>query len=255
MSSLLDDSTNYLIDTGSTIFGGLITSIGGLITNLTSNIQDMPTSIYTGISSDIQKNLSLGKDEISLFYYNSYNIYIILTNKRFIKLEDDKICSESYLENINSINHIKNSFLYFDKIEIIEKNNRIETYGIYESIVCEYFIKLLNNIMDIINNSLDIELGNANNSLDSDFEVKIDINNFSDSDSDSKLKNVKIDINNLSNNNIELTKKIDVLNDKCIRCYDKYIVSNKIIICEHKNICNQCTYVLDMCPICNVSYY
>jgi hypothetical protein len=237
MSSFLDDSTNYLMDTGSIILGGLITSIGGLITNLTSNIQDTPTSIYTGISSDIQKKLLLGKDEISLFYYNSYNIYIILTNKRFIKLEDDKICSESYLENISAVNHIKNSFLYFDKIEIIEKNNRIETYGIYESIVCEYFIKLLNNIINIINKS-DIELGNEDNLSDYNFEVKININNFSDSESDSRLKNVKIDI----------------LNDKCIRCYDKYIVSNKIITCKHKNICNQCTNILDMCPICNVSY-
>jgi hypothetical protein len=55
--------------------------------------------------------------------------------------------SETYLENIKYINHIKNGFFYYDKIEIIEKN-RVETFGIYNKTICKDFIKLINIVKE-----------------------------------------------------------------------------------------------------------
>ena len=84
---------------------------------------------------------------MDLYYYNSGNIFIVLTDKRFIKIEDKKIVSESYLENIQYINHISGGWFRFDKIEIIEKNKKIEIFGIYFKEICLRFIKLLKDII------------------------------------------------------------------------------------------------------------
>jgi NAD-dependent DNA ligase len=42
-----------------------------------------------------------------MYYYTSGKIHILLTNKRFIKIENYSICSSAYLNNIRFVNHIE----------------------------------------------------------------------------------------------------------------------------------------------------
>ena len=85
------------------------------------------------------------KDEKQLYHYKSNNIYIIMTNKRFLKFENKIKLSEMYLNNVKTINHISGGLFHFDKIEIIDKNNKSDTFGIYKKSICAEFIRLLNS--------------------------------------------------------------------------------------------------------------
>jgi len=85
------------------------------------------------------------KDEKQLYHYKSNNIYIIMTNKRFLKFENKIKLSEMYLNNVKTINHISGGLFHFDKIEIIDKNNKSDTFGIYKKSICVEFIRLLNS--------------------------------------------------------------------------------------------------------------
>jgi hypothetical protein len=85
------------------------------------------------------------KDEKQLYHYMSNNIYIIMTNKRFLKFENKIKLSEMYLNNVKTINHISGGLFHFDKIEIIDKNNKSDTFGIYKKSICVEFIRLLNS--------------------------------------------------------------------------------------------------------------
>lgn len=111
-----------------------------------------PTSIKQGISVEILNLISLEDNERPMYYYTSGKIHILLTDKRFIKIENYCICSSVYLYDIRFVNHIKNSIFFFDKVEIIEINGRVETFGIYEKEVCAYFTKILNGIIREIKN-------------------------------------------------------------------------------------------------------
>lgn len=126
------------------VLGGIII---GAFSYILSDNDNISSDIKTGLSSDIVKIIKLLDNEISLYYYTKANIHIILTNMRFLKIEKNNIISESYLYDIQYINHIKNGVFYYDKIEIIEKTSRIETFGIYSKTVCSDFIKLLNKII------------------------------------------------------------------------------------------------------------
>ena len=106
----------------------------------------IPGDIVMGIYPDIHNLL---EGEVCVCYYIYKHIVIILTSMRFIKLENNIICSEVFLNKMININHIKNSIFQYDKVEIIEYN-RIETFGIYKKDICAYFVKILNNIKNIL---------------------------------------------------------------------------------------------------------
>jgi len=148
-----DEFFNALaIGIGGLLAGGILVGLGGLIADTFSkNEKNIPSLIKQGISIEILELILLEHDESPIYYYTSGKIHILLTNKRFIKIENYCICSSAYLNNIRFVNHIKNSIFSFDKVEIIEINGRVETFGIYEKEVCAYFTNLLNSIVREIN--------------------------------------------------------------------------------------------------------
>jgi hypothetical protein len=83
------------------------------------------------------------KGEKIKYHYTADIIYIILTNFRFMKIENNILVSEAYMKNIKKIRHVKGGIFRFDKIETLDINNTVETFGIYSSTICEIFIKLI----------------------------------------------------------------------------------------------------------------
>jgi hypothetical protein len=83
------------------------------------------------------------EDKINYWYENTIDNYVILTDQRFIKIEKGKIVSEVLLSDIKSIFYRNMGIFYYDKIEIIRKDNTIETFGIAYTIVTEFFTKVI----------------------------------------------------------------------------------------------------------------
>lgn len=137
---------------GGLLIGGLLVGISALIIDVFS--KDIPDSIKTGISGEISKLVVLQDNEKPMYYYTRDKIHILLTDKRFIKIENKVMVSEVYLNRIKFVNHIKNSIFSFDKVEVLEESGRIETFGIYEKDVCAYFTDLLNNIVKEIKRNI-----------------------------------------------------------------------------------------------------
>ena len=132
--------------------GAVVTLIGGLligsklVADTISKNGEIPSSIKKGVSGEILKLITFEDNEMPLYHYTSDKIHILLTDKRFIKIENHHTCSHVYLNQIKFVNHIKKSIFYYDKVEIIEDSGRVETFGIYEKSVCAYFVDLLNSI-------------------------------------------------------------------------------------------------------------
>ena len=136
---------------GILLVGALIVGTGALfVDSLIKKNINFPSSIKNGIHTPVGiLNLILLEDkENPIYYYVNTNntIHILLTNKRFIKIENYSIRSKANLDQIKFVNHIKNSIFSFDKIEIIEKNGRRRTFGIDNKKVCRCFTDILNNI-------------------------------------------------------------------------------------------------------------
>ena len=149
-----DDFFNGLVvGAGGFVVAGMLVGLGALITDVfMKDKKNTPSSIKQGISAEINGLILLENDETPKYYYTSGKIHILLTDKRFIKIENYCISSTAYLNDIRFVNHIKNSIFSFDKAEIIEINGRVETFGIYEKNVCAYFTNLLNSIVREIKN-------------------------------------------------------------------------------------------------------
>ena len=211
-----DFFTGLLTGASSVIISGLIAGAGILLTDLlTQKSEDIPKSVRQGISTEIHELISLKCNEHPLYHYTSNNIYILLTDLRFVKIENYQIVSQTFIENIKCVNHIKNSIFSFDKVETIEKNDRQETFGIYEKEVCAFFIKIIRAL----------------------------ISNYP-----KKCIKDKHPVKTITIECIEDTQK-------CFRCDDKYTKSTiKTIKCTHVYICHHCLLNLSQCPICK-SYY
>lgn len=109
-------------------------------------------SIPPGICLDSsQSRAKLGESGVTLregegikyFYDASGGVFIVLTNFRFLKLENRKSVSISELSAIKGVKHIKAGFFAWDKVEVTEKSGRVETFGIYYSIVAAFFTRVL----------------------------------------------------------------------------------------------------------------
>jgi hypothetical protein len=131
------------------LLAGAVVLIGGILIGGQYIVKTLfkdsakPSSIKEGISGEILKLITLEESEMPVCYYTSDKIHIILTDKRFIKIENQHVCSSVYLNQIKFVNHIKKSIFHYDKVETIEDTGRVETFGIYEKSVCAYFVNLL----------------------------------------------------------------------------------------------------------------
>jgi hypothetical protein len=147
-SMIEDDKYEDIVNIFTSMGLAISTFVSDCVTLLSdSNNNTMSRDIKQDTDSHILKIFNLDEGELSLYYYNDHakDIWIVLTDKRFVKLEKGQVVSQSMINDIDIINHIKGGIFYFDKIQIIEKNNRVETFGIYKSSICEDFIKLLKN--------------------------------------------------------------------------------------------------------------
>jgi len=188
-----DESDDDDFFAGGLLVSGMLIGLGVLIADVfTKENNNIPSSIKQGISVEILNLISLEDNERPMYYYTSGKIHILLTDKRFIKIENYCICSSVYLYDIRFVNHIKNSIFFFDKVEIIEINGRVETFRIYEKEVCAYFTKILNSIIR-------------------------------------EIKNKKIELPKKTI--IELPKTQVIKENICSRCLDKYEGSSNMDMC------------------------
>jgi len=208
-----------VVGAGGLLAVGLFVGLGALISDaFMKENNNMPSSIKQGISVEILELILLEYDESPMYYYTSGKIHILLTDKRFIKIENYCVCSSAYLSDIKFVNHIKNSIFSFDKVEIIENNGRVETFGIYEKEVCAYFTNLLNSIVREIKNKK-IELPK---------KLMIETPKI-ESPKKLMIETPKIE---LPKKLMIETPKIEVIKENiCSRCLDKYVGSTNMNMC------------------------
>ena len=127
------------------LIGGIV--VGGLVSAFIDN-KNISSDIKSGLPANTIEIIKLAIEEKPLYYYSRDKIIIILTDKRFIKLENNQMVSISKLSDIKCIGHKKGGLFHYDKIEIVEKSNRVETFGIYEGKICQDFIQLINQMIE-----------------------------------------------------------------------------------------------------------
>jgi hypothetical protein len=113
---------------------------------------DIPAGVEAGGASTnlslIEIEMKLGEGEKVLFHYhNNAKNKIVLTNRRFVKIEDGRLVSVCANDAIKSARHIKNGALKWDKVEVTEKGGRVETFGIYKASAAEFFTKIVNKVV------------------------------------------------------------------------------------------------------------
>lgn len=87
----------------------------------------------------VKKHILLTKDEKVIYYYESGNVFYVLSTKRFIKVENKRIVSECNLSDIALINHEYGGPFRWDKLVVTKRDGRIETFGIYLSSIAKEF--------------------------------------------------------------------------------------------------------------------
>lgn len=92
--------------------------------------------------------IGLADDEKTVFFCasNPQN-KVLLTNKRFVKVQKSKIVSTADLSRLRRVNHQKNGWLHWDKVETVEETDdgkeRHEEFGIQQGDVAGFFTKIL----------------------------------------------------------------------------------------------------------------
>jgi hypothetical protein len=186
--------------------------------------------IPKGIIFDHNKKFEqfLNNDKVFYYYENTINNYIILTDKRFIKIENNKILSEVSLDNIKNIYHRNNSIFYWDSIEITKNDNIIETFGIKYKNIAEFFTNLLKNI-EIIKST-------ENNYIET-LEIKDEYINIEKSQEKEKKKcfYCKSDKHFIRNCLLKLIKDNDFKSSKNPNIYFKSDYKNNNLFLRWKN--------------------
>lgn len=93
------------------------------------------------------KRISGVKDKILFYYISKAKNMVILTGTVFIKLEDDKIVSKVEIKDIEKVEHENNGVFAWDKVKVILKNGKIETFGIIFSNVTAFFVKEIQSMV------------------------------------------------------------------------------------------------------------
>ncbi len=88
-------------------------------------------------------------DEKILFYYFSSGSYnaTVLTNKTFKKVEAKKIVSTVKLSDIKVVEREKNGIFSWDKIKITTKDGKVETFGISNGSVIDFYIEMITKLV------------------------------------------------------------------------------------------------------------
>lgn len=96
----------------------------------------------------IKIDSKLAADEsITLYFLNKgeYNA-VVLTNLRFLKIENGKTVSNVVLKQIKKVEHEKNGIFRWDKV-VTTTESGVETFGIYQSAVAEFFVDTLRRVV------------------------------------------------------------------------------------------------------------
>jgi len=86
--------------------------------------------------------------ETPLFHHRDGDMYILLTNMRFIKLENHMIVNELFLANMRSVAHVGGGMLHWDKVKIVE-STKVQMVGIRRKRTCLGFINLLRQLTNL----------------------------------------------------------------------------------------------------------
>lgn len=97
----------------------------------------------------IKKCVPLTRDEKVMYYYESGDVFYILSSKRFIKVENKRIVAECNLSDIVLVNHEYNGPFRWDKLVITKADGGIETFGIYLSSVAKEFKYALTKMIGV----------------------------------------------------------------------------------------------------------
>lgn len=76
-------------------------------------------------------------------------VLVGLTNKRIFKTEKNSI-STVILDDVVSVDHIKNNFLHWDKIECRLQDGRTETFGVFHKNSCAFLVE---KICEMVHNT------------------------------------------------------------------------------------------------------
>jgi len=103
----------------------------------------------------IQRQVDFKKEEkIHLVYlHHGFNfgsisrndIFVVITSKRIFKYE--KGIEQVFLYDIVDVEHQKNNIFSWDKIVVLLRDGKKETFGIYSSDICGYFCWYLKDLI------------------------------------------------------------------------------------------------------------
>jgi hypothetical protein len=79
--------------------------------------------------------------------------YVVLTNARFITVENHKIVNAVNLTEIKDVYHRQMGLFKWDIVEIIEKSGHVSTFSIYEELLASFFTEKIRE--EIVKNSED----------------------------------------------------------------------------------------------------
>jgi len=104
---------------------------------------DLKTNTFYYTTNTFIERFTSGSE---LVCYNKVNdnVFIILTNTQFIKIEKGVICSIANLSECQFVSHQKNGMFSWDKV-VLHNQNRIvvDTFGIHLAAMCAEFIKII----------------------------------------------------------------------------------------------------------------
>ena len=178
------------------------------------------TKIEMQLTNDIKKNIlnflefhQNEKIELLYSYYSTYSIkndiMVGITNKRIFKI-DKGVKRFTNMNSIKTAKHIKKWLFFWDKIECMTTDEKIETYGIFHALDCNYFCNYLNDNFININTNIG---SNINENINTNIEPNVDenINTTIESDINENINTaIESDINENINTNIESNVDINI---------------------------------------------
>jgi hypothetical protein len=102
--------------------------------------------IHQGMPDYLKTKIILKHMETPLYHHGDGDMYILLTNLRFIKLEHHMIVNEVFLANIQSVAHVGGGVFHWDKVKIVETSTKVQMVGIRRKNTCLGFINLLRQL-------------------------------------------------------------------------------------------------------------
>jgi len=110
---------------------------------------EIPEGVKTGGSPLIEVAIKVTPGEkIHFHYFSRSDNVVVLTNQRFVKVEDGKVVSEVYLKDVATVNHIKNGIFQWDKVSVTTHQGCTETFGINFGHITAFFTQVLRKMVE-----------------------------------------------------------------------------------------------------------